>query len=467
MALMGVLAFVYVATPPASHAGSAVSPAGADFFGLNAQLIGSAPYPRDDPAALAQNTDAIAGLGIRLVRVNVDWREVEPTAPVGGQHTYQWQGIDRLISQAARSGLRVYPDVAGTAFWATTAERNSACVIGLSQPAPIALADYASFAGAVAFRYGPGGLFWEQNASLPYLPVRQEEIWNEANWAGWCPAPEPELYAQMTAGAADAIHGVDPGIEVVLGGLAVARPGDAPSFAMDFETFVDRMFAAVPALAQKLGAIGLHPYAATPEGVEAQVAWARQAIDEGGGAGLPLDLNEIGWTTGGGKGAIPEATRAAYVEALASRLWRADCQIQRIFLHTWRTAELSPSDPEDWYGVADPATAEPYPTARAYAAELALAAASPPSTGAVQICDREPPRVQIDRLRRKPDRLRIYFSSDERARFECRLGSARWRRCRSPVSYRRVPSGRHRFRVRASDAAGNTATATRRFTVRH
>lgn len=64
---------------------------------------------------------------------------------------------------------------------------------------------------------------------------------------------------------------------------------------------------------------------------------------------------------------------------------------------------------------------------------------------------------------------RFRFRSSERgSTFTCRLDRGRWRRCRSPKRYRHLKPGRHIFRVRATDRAGNTdrTPARRRWRVR-
>jgi subtilisin-like proprotein convertase family protein len=48
-----------------------------------------------------------------------------------------------------------------------------------------------------------------------------------------------------------------------------------------------------------------------------------------------------------------------------------------------------------------------------------------------------------------------FTSSESPATFECRLDSGTWQACSSPREYRGLVLGRHVFRVRASDAAGN------------
>ena len=50
---------------------------------------------------------------------------------------------------------------------------------------------------------------------------------------------------------------------------------------------------------------------------------------------------------------------------------------------------------------------------------------------------------------------RFRFRADEPASFECRLDRREWRSCTSPRTYGRKHLGRHKFKVRATDGAGN------------
>ena len=64
--------------------------------------------------------------------------------------------------------------------------------------------------------------------------------------------------------------------------------------------------------------------------------------------------------------------------------------------------------------------------------------------------------------------VRFRFRSDEpSSTFECRLDRKEFRPCESPKELRRLGDGGHRFRVRATDASGNTdpTPAKRRFKV--
>jgi CSLREA domain-containing protein len=72
--------------------------------------------------------------------------------------------------------------------------------------------------------------------------------------------------------------------------------------------------------------------------------------------------------------------------------------------------------------------------------------------------DSIPPETSIDdkTINRGAQRARFSFSSpDGEATFQCRLDHKRFRSCSSPKTYEGLGSGRHRFKVRARDAAGN------------
>lgn len=73
---------------------------------------------------------------------------------------------------------------------------------------------------------------------------------------------------------------------------------------------------------------------------------------------------------------------------------------------------------------------------------------------------RTPPETTIDKAppaRTTKRRATFEFSSSEAgSSFECRLDARRFKSCTSPKTYRRLDRGEHRFRVRATDAAGIT-----------
>ena len=73
--------------------------------------------------------------------------------------------------------------------------------------------------------------------------------------------------------------------------------------------------------------------------------------------------------------------------------------------------------------------------------------------------DETPPNTKINEAPPKTtssEGARFRFvSTERRSRFECALDKRRWTRCRSPKRYVGLKPGRHTFRVRAIDSAGN------------
>lgn len=84
----------------------------------------------------------------------------------------------------------------------------------------------------------------------------------------------------------------------------------------------------------------------------------------------------------------------------------------------------------------------------------------PPSDGATAGgTDVRAPETSITKAPKattqKP-RAKVIFVADEAgARFECRLDKRRWKTCPSPTRLKNLAPGRHKFRVRAIDLAGN------------
>lgn len=73
--------------------------------------------------------------------------------------------------------------------------------------------------------------------------------------------------------------------------------------------------------------------------------------------------------------------------------------------------------------------------------------------------DNDPPETSI--IKPAPNKLfghRVKFrfiAYEPQARFQCKLDAKRFRRCRSPKSFKHLAPGWHRFKVRAIDQAGN------------
>jgi hypothetical protein len=96
---------------------------------------------------------------------------------------------------------------------------------------------------------------------------------------------------------------------------------------------------------------------------------------------------------------------------------------------------------------------------------------TPTVTPSPTTIDATPPGTSLRRTRINHARLEATFrftSSEPGSRFACKLDRKRFKPCTSPKTYKKLKPGRHVFRVKARDRAGNLdATPTvRRFKIR-
>lgn len=344
--------------------------------------------------------------GVGWVRDAVPWPDAEPIAPVAGNHTYRWTTFDSQIRRIAQDGLTLQPIIRQTPAWAESADalamptkcgRNGMTSVS-------GAADYGAFVGAYLRRYGRGGSFWAANPSVPYHPVERVELWNEPNWYPFaCPGPDPERYAQMVAAGADAAHAVDPGVVVSIGGLVALKAdtfttnpntGAVTQTGTDVGEFLSRMTKAVPSLPNKVDAVAIHLYDLDPDGDISLIGWLRSKMIAAGVGAASILVTEYGWHTQGGAGSIPESVRAQYEANFANLASRLNCGVIGIAPHAWVTAEQDTTDPENWWGIADPSNGAPYATGQAYSDQVHLfegTGSSPAPRKTIPVCNRPLP----------------------------------------------------------------------------
>lgn len=276
VAVVGGLATSSVVSPSAS----AVSPSAAlppGFFGIAPQT----------PLTEADAEHMRAG-GIGSVRWPLAWSGVQLTR----KGPYEWGAFDEFVEEAARQRLRVLPFVYASPDWAT----------GKYTRMPVANARqrsaWAAFLRAAVERYGPRGEFWREHSPssgdfVPKLPLRQWQIWNEANFFYFAEPVSPTRYAQLLKLSARTIESVDPGAEIILSGL-FGEPNGRPPRAMDAVDFLDRLYA-VPGVEQSFDAAALHPYAEDAETLAAMAEGMRETILDNGDRRARLYMTEMGW----------------------------------------------------------------------------------------------------------------------------------------------------------------------------
>jgi hypothetical protein len=244
------------------------------------------------------------------------------------------------------------PVIDDTPGWAKT------CV---GQCPPLDMSWYATFAQAVAARYGAGGTFWTDNPTVPYEPVKLFEIWNEENGTQfWSTGPSAAQYATMYADARAAIKSVDPTGQAIVGGLGA---GDA-------DDFVEGMLDADPSLRGNVDGFGLHPYETTAAGDEQDVVAFRKTLGSLGENSAPIDVTEFGWQS---DDTSQEASRSTMMEQVALALSYSDCGIAMLAPYTW-------DDPDDTDGMGLVGGVSLLPSGVAWFTGMQTAFASAPTT---------------------------------------------------------------------------------------
>jgi hypothetical protein len=127
--------------------------------------------------------------------------------------------------------------------------------------------------------------------------------------------------------------------------------------------------------------------------------------------------------------------------------------------NTHTTAALADGQHTFEVAASDFYNIDPTPASRTFTVSTSGGGGSGGGGGGGATPDNDPPETTI--TRGPPDetsreRAKFRFTSDEAAStFECRLDRGAYAACTSPRRYRNLDDGRHRFRVRAIDAAGN------------
>lgn len=351
VAVLGAALIAGLALPSVVEAKHRKANPPTEFTGFNGQGI----FPR--LSIWQPHLDAMRGTGVRLVRYDARWDQIEPEAPVGGRHDYRWRHYDAVAGSLARQGLRWLPILTYSPAWAGEVPTTF-------RTPPRDPADFAAFARDFAARYGRGGSFWKLHPDLPYLPVTAYEIWNEPNGHYfWRPGPDPAQYADLYMAAREAIHALDGHAQVLVGGLVY--PGSWH--------FLRGILAHRPDASGRLDGVALHPYGMRDDSIAQvirRIAHLRYTLQIYGQRPR-IWITEVGWTTQGPANhphfvPLTESERAARLSALLWRLGTSDCGVRRVLPHTWVTPEEHSSNVEDWFGVANPRTAALYPSALAY-----------------------------------------------------------------------------------------------------
>lgn len=299
-------------------------------FGADMGVLFQSHYPA---AVVDRALSSAAGAGLGLARVAPLWELTEPAPPQGGHDRYDWRYDDFIAKELAGHGFRWVAVLAFAPSWA-------AAEPGVLHSAPRGVAEYAAYAAAVARRYR--GL------------ISAFEIWNEEDLpVFWRPAPNPVAYARLYEAARATIHSVDPGVPVLIGGLAGGH-----------RAYLTRLLGQ-PELRGRVDGLAIHTYAANPAQMLAQVRTYRRRLASRGFAGVPLYVTEYGWSSRPIVSAprgfavprgsyAPPSVRPGFIVQAARDVLSSGCNVRMAVFYAWVTAQHTPVTLYDWYGVAAP-----------------------------------------------------------------------------------------------------------------
>jgi hypothetical protein len=229
--------------------------------------------------------DRVAAAGGGTFRAQIDWRFIEPTP---GTRTFY--GTDVLFAEAAKAGVTVLPDLLGVPRWMSR-DRSRPPIFTAFQRN-----EWRSLLTDYARRYGSNGTFWTEHPELPRRPVTTWEIWDEPNLGDSIGGkPRPRRYVRLLKISAGGLRAGDPAARVLTGGLF---PYHTLRNTIKLTKYLNAMYR-VPGAANAFDALGVHPYAARPNGVLRWVRVARRIMRRHGDGATPIWVTAFGWVTGG------------------------------------------------------------------------------------------------------------------------------------------------------------------------
>src|SRR5437588_2954928 len=296
------------------------------------RLPGAAPYgvvasnvnflPGATPATRTANYRRLFAGGVRAVRMDIGWTQVEPPGPP--LHDYRFADRDREVAAARAAGLQVYGILAygHPDYSSRGAVVQQSPLAGGVPPFAVGSAQYyppddpaafAAYVRATAAHYGRRVMAWE--------------IWNEENegWRFWPPREDPAAYARLLCATYPQVKSVAPGAAVVFGGVFFPAVADQPG--TSGPDFVQQAYQADPQMGRCYDAMGYHPYPypfTAPEldvpvrgSVLSAADQMRAVLRQDGDGAKPLWITEVGWPTSSRAYGVSEEKQAEYSARMA------------------------------------------------------------------------------------------------------------------------------------------------------
>jgi hypothetical protein len=239
--------------------------------GSKAMLVGIYDEPETFYGNPAYTFPLLESLHVQVIRLNLYWggpSGVAKRRPFNGADpndpAYDWKAYDRVIGDAAQSGIKVVLTIFGTPAWANGGKgRNHA---------PANVADLRKFAFAAATRYSGT---WTTLGGQPLPVVRFWTAWNEPNNPVFLSPQYRRVgnrwviqsardYARICAAVYAGVHAAIPGQVQVACGMTAPRGNNAPRSSPPSVSPIGFLIALKKAGLRRFDAYAHHPYYTYP-----------------------------------------------------------------------------------------------------------------------------------------------------------------------------------------------------------
>jgi hypothetical protein len=283
-----------------------------------------------------RDIERMAQAGVGRARFPIDWPGIE-----GADDSFGFAALDAWVGDLARAGIRPFPTLFGTAPFV------SPDPVALPVKSTQAKEQWQEFVRTVAGRYGPGGSFWSQNPSIPQFPITTWQVWNEQNGPKHAqPKPSSSAYAELLKITHRALTEVDPGAEIVLGGMFGTPRGKGGIKAWKF---LKRLYK-TKGVKSAFDGVAIHPYSPDVKGISTQIERFRQVLKQKRDKKADLWVTELGW------GSSPKGRLGVGTKKQAKLLKKSFKLLQKrrgkwniggVMWYTWRDLPAGES-PCDW-----------------------------------------------------------------------------------------------------------------------
>lgn len=258
-------------------------------------------------------------------RLPIAWDSVA----AAGEDELDWAEVDRVTSETSRRGIRLLPVLYRTPLWLSTHRMQM----------PVwdryAISKWKEFLGQAVDRYGPGGEFWEENSDLEPMPIRQWQIWNEANIRNFARPVSPRGYAKLVKVSARKIRRLDRSAKIVLGGFYAEPPS---RIGIPADRFLRRMYR-VRGLRASFDVGAIHPYASSTRGAVGRTYPLRREMNRHRDRWKPMLVTEFGWGSDSetvfGKGGPHAQGNQLYSAVSAFLRHRSRLRLSTIYWFSW------------------------------------------------------------------------------------------------------------------------------------